>query len=257
MMNIGEKIKLLRKQQNISQEVLGEHLGVSYQAISKWENGITMPDVTLIPAIAFYFGVSTDELFDFNVYEVEREVEAICNEAYKHRVGNVKKAEKILRDGLRRFPGNAVILNNLLYTMDWKDRSEEVISLCKKLIETTNEDDVKYDALRILANCYHQNDKQYLVEETLNRIPEIYFSKNELMAKLTMGESSFENAMIAKINSADDLIEMLVIAGKHLIDKGEVDKGNGQIEIALKVAKAFENDMLNPEIYESLMAKLN
>ena len=49
MIKLGEKIKSLRKQKNISQEVFANYLGVSFQAVSKWENGNTMPDVTMIP----------------------------------------------------------------------------------------------------------------------------------------------------------------------------------------------------------------
>ncbi|MBQ4113237.1 MAG: helix-turn-helix transcriptional regulator, partial [Clostridia bacterium] len=55
-MKLGEKIKTLRKQKNISQEVLAQYLGVTFQAVSKWENGTTMPDVATIPAIASFFG---------------------------------------------------------------------------------------------------------------------------------------------------------------------------------------------------------
>ena len=65
--NMGARIRSLRKARNLSQEVLAQYLGVSFQAVSKWENGDTLPDVTLIPAIAGFFQVSTDELFDFNV----------------------------------------------------------------------------------------------------------------------------------------------------------------------------------------------
>lgn len=70
--NLGEKIRQLRKGKGISQEVLAQYLGVSFQAVSKWETGTTLPDVTLIPAIASFFGVSTDELFDYNRLEAER-----------------------------------------------------------------------------------------------------------------------------------------------------------------------------------------
>ena len=61
MVKLGEKIRELRKQRGITQEKLAERLGVTFQAVSKWENGATMPDVLLIPAIASFFGVSTDE----------------------------------------------------------------------------------------------------------------------------------------------------------------------------------------------------
>ena len=78
---MGEKIKALRKQKNISQEVLAQVLGVSYQAVSKWETGACMPDVAMIPAIAGFFEVSTDELFDFNLIEQEKKIMDIVGKA--------------------------------------------------------------------------------------------------------------------------------------------------------------------------------
>ena len=59
---LGTKIRELRKARNLSQETLAQILGVSFQAVSKWENGTTMPDVMMIPAIASFFNVSTDGL---------------------------------------------------------------------------------------------------------------------------------------------------------------------------------------------------
>lgn len=54
--HMGQKIKELRKQRDISQETLAKALGVSFQSVSKWETETGLPDVTLIPAIASYFG---------------------------------------------------------------------------------------------------------------------------------------------------------------------------------------------------------
>ena len=80
-MNIGKKIKELRKQRGITQEQLAESVGVSFQAVSKWENNIALPDITLAPILANYFGVSMDELFDFSLSKIEAEVESIAEEA--------------------------------------------------------------------------------------------------------------------------------------------------------------------------------
>lgn len=63
---IGEKIKALRKESNISQNVLAEHIGVSYQSVSKWENGICMPDISVLPLLAAFFDITIDELLDYN-----------------------------------------------------------------------------------------------------------------------------------------------------------------------------------------------
>lgn len=250
-MKLGEKIKSLRKQKNISQEVFAGYLGVSFQAVSKWETGTTMPDVTMIPAIASFFGVSTDELFDFNLFETEKQVSEICLEAYKHRSTDPTKSESILRDGLQRFPGNDIILNNLLYTLDYQTRAGEVINLCKTLIESTKDDAVKYDACRILATCYQENGQTDLVKPTLEIIPEIYFTKLELMASLLDGEDSYEAAQKQKNISAEDLIDMLIITGKRLKERGEAEKAASQFRIAQKVMDAFREDFVEDKWFKA------
>jgi len=62
-LNIGENIKLLRAAKGVTQEHLAEYLSITYQSVSKWENGITAPDIHLLPAIAEFFGISINALF--------------------------------------------------------------------------------------------------------------------------------------------------------------------------------------------------
>lgn len=62
MRTVKLKIAQLRKDKGIGQQELADVLGVSFQSVSKWETGITMPDITLLPSIAEYFDVSVDEL---------------------------------------------------------------------------------------------------------------------------------------------------------------------------------------------------
>ena len=62
-MNIGGNIKRLRQRHNLTQDQVAEKLCVSYQAVSKWENNINAPDISLLPEIANLFGVSIDTLF--------------------------------------------------------------------------------------------------------------------------------------------------------------------------------------------------
>lgn len=60
---LGNNIRMLRKGKKLTQEQLADNLGVSFQAVSRWENCVTYPDVEIIPIIARFFGVSTDALF--------------------------------------------------------------------------------------------------------------------------------------------------------------------------------------------------
>ena len=62
-MELGNHIKTLRAQRGVTQETLAAALGVSAQAVSKWENQAAAPDIQLLPAISAYFGVTIDELF--------------------------------------------------------------------------------------------------------------------------------------------------------------------------------------------------
>lgn len=68
-MDIGHRILMLRKQQNITQEKLAAEMGVSIAAVSKWETGNSLPDIVMLCALADYFRVTTDELLGRNKME--------------------------------------------------------------------------------------------------------------------------------------------------------------------------------------------
>ena len=59
------RLVALRKEQNLTQEMLAAKLGVTYQAVSKWENGQTYPDISLLPTIAAIFGIGIDSLLGY------------------------------------------------------------------------------------------------------------------------------------------------------------------------------------------------
>lgn len=65
-MNFGKTILELRRKKNITQDEMAAELGVTAAAISKWENGYTLPDILMLCALADFFEVSTDELLGRN-----------------------------------------------------------------------------------------------------------------------------------------------------------------------------------------------
>ena len=64
MIKLGERIKELRLRDGRTQDALASELGVTAQAVSRWEKEICYPDMEMIPSIAYYFGVSIDEFLD-------------------------------------------------------------------------------------------------------------------------------------------------------------------------------------------------
>lgn len=99
-MNLGKKIKNLRLRKSVTQEELAEYLHISAQAISKWENDITTPDIQILPALSAFFGVTIDELFEV---EAETHLERIENMIMAERVltkVDYNYAERYLKDTL-------------------------------------------------------------------------------------------------------------------------------------------------------------
>lgn len=88
-MNFGEKLQMLRKARGLSQEALAEQLGVTRQAVSKWELGDATPDLENVVALARFFGVSTDYLLLMEQEETTSEkptATARRDEGFTHRL---------------------------------------------------------------------------------------------------------------------------------------------------------------------------
>lgn len=93
-LNLGEKIRELRRRADMTQEELASRLGVTYQSVSRWECDVTYPDTELLPEIAGIFSVSMDELFDIPEEKKEDEARKIVDELRR-------EAEKLDVDSAR------------------------------------------------------------------------------------------------------------------------------------------------------------
>ncbi len=82
-MTIGKRIAMLRRQKELKQDDLAEMLGVSPQAVSKWENDQTCPDISLLPKLAQILGVTVDELLSGKQEQMESAVRILPPEQRK------------------------------------------------------------------------------------------------------------------------------------------------------------------------------
>ncbi len=176
-MNIGRKVKELRKARGITQEQLASSIGISFQAVSKWECGIALPDITLAPMLASYFGVSLDTLFNFKLEEIEKNALEIARRSVKYRGENPEEGRRIIKEGLVKYPDNDILLNNLLYLIDYAVNPDKTIEIATKLIDSTTNSEIKYDAFRFLAYAYRAKGNMEDARAALEQIPKIYFSR--------------------------------------------------------------------------------
>ena len=114
-LDLGNNIRKLRRRDKRTQEALAEALGVTSQAVSRWESGGSFPDMNLIPSIANYFGVSIDELFGYTNERTKRIDELVSkifdmkrqNNGVDH---NISECIAIARNALVEFPGNEKLM---------------------------------------------------------------------------------------------------------------------------------------------------
>lgn len=79
-LKLGENLKKFRLQRELTQEQLADVLGVSAQAVSRWENGTTYPDITLLPTIVSYFEITLDELMGMENWRSEEQLKELLGQ---------------------------------------------------------------------------------------------------------------------------------------------------------------------------------
>ena len=246
MIQIGPKIKQLRLAQGTTQETLALQLGVTAQAISRWENETSLPDISMLPALSYFFHVSIDWLLSDGSGAASSEVAGIQKEFYEKMDVDRAGAEQLLREGLKKYPGNEDLLLNLLWILRQEDQyevhQEERIALCRRLCQS-NRVDVCFCAKAPLAKDYAVQGYDTLAKELLEELPYLPYTSLEIQAQLLDGEDSFQAAQREKTASLARLISMLQVLGAHYAQRGQHEEALTMINIAQRVLDSFQSDI--------------
>lgn len=156
-MTLGEKIKELRKSTGITQEVLAEKIGVSRQAVTKWESDIGMPDVENLKCLATLFNITTDELLD---YKKEILGDIILEEKYS--LDGIKKEGKV-RCKEEQYVINKFVKAKNIYTLSRKKKWNDKKWLFYLLPGHSPEmEDFLENGINIIC-LVEETEKQYIV----------------------------------------------------------------------------------------------
>ena len=105
-MRIGEVIRTYRKSRNLTQEEMARRLGVTAPAVNKWENNVSLPDITLLAPIARVLETTPDTLLSFREELAQEEVRAIVLEAEgKFQKSSFAEAFDFCRKKICQYPG--------------------------------------------------------------------------------------------------------------------------------------------------------
>ncbi len=140
--NLADNLKRLRTAHGITQETLADFIGVSSQAVSKWERGDGLPDITILPSIANYFDVSLDELLGMEELRKTDKLEQMLahHRRLRSTAGKTEEDVALLREILALFPNNYYAIKELAeYTPDY----EEGLRLCGRILEFCTDNELR------------------------------------------------------------------------------------------------------------------
>ena len=266
-LDLGQKIRELRRRDGRTQEALAEALGVTSQAVSRWEANGGYPDMEIIPSIANYFHISIDELFGYQnerskkIDELVKKIDQM-NLQNNGEDTNIDECISLARNALIEFPDNEKIMLSLasvLYNAGYvrygehhlsdddgydvldveKHRTysewKEAITLYEKLLKTMQNGEPRHRAVRELTQLYLNMGEYTRALEIIESAPDIYGSREFLKAKATDGKkraAAYGEALLKTIRAASELmVSGVIVNNKNLSVAEKVQSLRGAIEI--------------------------
>ncbi len=266
-LNLGTKIRELRHRDGRTQDNLAEALGVTAQAVSRWESGGSYPDMESMPALANYFGVSIDELFGYNnerskkIDEIAKKIEYMNSRNNGEDI-NIDECISFARNALIEFPGNERImlcLASVLYNAGYVRYGEhhlsdddgydildvethrtysewkEAISLYEKLIKTMEDGELRHRAIRELTQLYLNTGEHTRALEIIESVPNIYGSRDFLKLNAVDGKKRAEaygEALLKTVRACSELmVGSVIVNAKNMSIPEKVQSLRGAIEI--------------------------
>ena len=246
MNEIGKKIKQLRRDADLTQEQLGDLLGVAYQTVSKWETGISSPDLSMIAPITRFFKISADELFGLTEGADDarqRELREKWQSTYES--GDIIDRYEISKQAVAEFPGNYEYIDWLAdaeasYAIhhckrnseDQRSHFERAIHHYQTIIENCSDEVWKNDALYGIvmtlpevgrreeavqyAKMHPKSDKllKWCLsgEEKERHLQKLIIQEmNDIVSDLEFGRFN-----LSSIQKAEQIIETLIDDGNYL-----------------------------------------
>lgn len=211
----GDILKKLRKEKELTQESLADFLGVTFQAVSKWERGETYPDITMLPAIASFFNVTIDDLLGVDKVKKEEKINEYLKQYDDMKLKDVSLTYDTFKTAVKEFPGDFRILiryMELLYEVkgfeqgEYKDISKEIASIYEKIQNHCTDDNIRIRSkvimishLLTMYHCVPNEDGKYRVykeylnhaEEIVSTLPSIHDTKELMLMSLAFDTEKY------------------------------------------------------------------
>lgn len=239
--NLADNLRNLRKEKNVSQETLAAYLNVSFQAVSKWENGNTCPDISLLPRIARFYGITVDELLQVEKLDEERLYQEYLGQgSVLFHNGRQQEVLELFRELYDKIPNNIDAKESLMsayYDTDKVKYCDEIIQLGTEIYNSDADMYYKGQAIRQIANTYAENGNYETAKKWVKKSAQICHSRDVLYTEIDRGQAAIEDISFCTYWFLKELFNM----AWHISWDGRIEREDSYRKEALeKVAAIYE-----------------
>lgn len=245
---IGENIRRLRRERDLTQEEVAAHLGISFQSISKWERGDGYPDITILPSLANYFGITVDELIGMEEHAKSQKFDEI-NRLWKEN--NLKGLHQenvvLMRNSLKMFPNNDLLLVQLStsleklgetmekehsigegHSMEKAKYLRESIAVQEQILRFGKDSEVRSAILFNICFSYWKCGEREKALERARQLPNLYKARENALVYFLQGD---EKHAVAK----EALTPLAWSMARHLSALAETEGDLKYLKKALQI----------------------
>ena len=264
---ISEKLKQFRKARDLTQEQIADVFNVSPQSVSRWETGVTYPDMELLPSIASYFEITVDELLGVDKIKDKERITGIdieiCDKWIK---GYMDDALEIARNAVREFPHEYNLHLRLAMTLDMKTESDEKkkkdnllesIAVLERVLENSIDDSVRNQALFTLSRIYKKAGDKEKAVETAKKLSLAAGSSDVVLSQIYEGDELHEHLKRNIAYFAGSLAHIIEQLAKSMYNSGSperiklINKAIGILGLIYENGDyGFDNSSLNRYYFE-------
>ncbi|MBW6410878.1 helix-turn-helix domain-containing protein [Clostridium weizhouense] len=253
-MKIGEVIRKYRKKENLTQEQVANYLNISTPAVNKWENGISYPDITILPPLARVLNIDINTLLAFNEVLTDKEINDFTKEVservskHGYQKAFEKGSELIKRylncDKLVINISTVLRIHLIVSEIEEKDKYERKIISWFELVAESSKEKIASEAKLSLSAIYIERKEYEKAQELLDRIPEIDVNKKFQQALLFETSGKFDESygiyegMILK--NSNEILSVLSLIIKQLCKENKYSEAEEFSERAKKLIEVFD-----------------